>query len=1564
MGMKNTKQIDDLDYVQELLDNEHVWKDRKLNVSDILNRLLENHVFVEFEDSIVNKDNKIKEGIKNDHIYNETIMIDDKCKTKFRNIFKKLIQSSFCCTECISLFHLWNDKSKSCSTIISMIEMDCIKNSLETNFNMALVIDILLNNWKVLKNNEIRVLWLKLMNAEIIGKYSLSGCTFSMIILFMFDFETFKHFAQTFLSLHDENKLFLHTGLEEWNFIKEFYEKKFRTNAYSEISHEKAISALFIYLCIDGVYFDESINDIILMYTEIPMGKRLDFMLLKILFCIFTKSKKINFIFKQLIIDIAHSDHTVKILEKTSFRLKNDFIMYTQDIYILIDSLPMFIDLQLSDVYFKVMSNLKENLARKELYKVILVNNSKIFIRDFITNFLFCGELFLLSITDSNSMSSHQYKTKSLVKRSLEVLVYEFYNFEKLKDICFLYNLLTMWNKNFIEIVKMMEHKGGYKGINVQDFDVLLEFFFFDISNFVLIKNLKLFDIYKNIKKNVRIIFENQYNKFVIMDKHKIFYNVLIRQKDIQEFIQINPNIIYQIILFYQKYQIIIPEINVFFDILQEYHFDKHLFIALLDLLTITELFDRTTELLDLLSHKIDVRIDSDSKSLIINKLSQYDNTLIDNIIRSLKDEKHIHQYTGTLVQKQNDCKINHKNIKKSSGINIILNKSFPDEDIMIKDEVCSAKTSSKIQNNYKRMKLMHKNNKNENTHKKYQCKKLEINSFIDKEPIQNNNIETIEFDKYSNQVYSDPLVISYEEKPQLDAFSCTLNNENEKLDSHQENRICTDNVDSYNISICKSENEFYDKLNKKKPTVSIDQKNTILSNPGIYLSDNTLKKDIKLINESYNKESYKPFQKKTLKMDNPITKKPLNNDFFKKTDKSKNFMKNIKGFSRSSVKATRSILNQFNKPIPILTKDPSDKKFDPYQFSDLNLLPPVVKNVTREDKIENNFIYQSLLSNYSSIRHIGAQKYSFTNIADYLRFFIPLVINEIKSCIKKDNNIQKKYEHDFLKLEKITDFGPDLSEAYFSVKNNLNYIENDLIEFKIKKYIFQGILKETVSIKEKYILKIIINRNAAIKCNDYVKHKLLSSLNTYFREYNALFYFKYFALKNHILNPGLIENHATTEESIKTYKELFNVNHHQAEVLAYIANPSNKITLVQGPPGSGKTTLIVALINAFFSKIIKVDRVEGKSRILICAPSNTAIDEVIKRLRMGITLTSGESFVPFIIRMGCSNNISDETKDISLEYFLKEFDSEYSSIKNLRKIELLIKSDIICSTLSSSVHDSLFLTKLNIDLLIIDEACQSVETSTLIPLKHNPRKILMIGDPKQLPPTVINSSQFYEFSLFQRLSKFFKPLFLNTQYRMSEGIVELPSKLFYDSLLRTDPSCNVRENPFDKILDSISFINIDGQEVFVDNTSFINQIEAVEILSFINQINKFTETRSVAIISPYKAQVNYLTKMLKDISSETIKNIDINTVDAFQGQEKDLVIISAVRSDKIGFIYDERRLNVALTRAKFACVIFGNANFLSTNELWCKVINFCRDKNNFYDKFDFSRMIENKLNA
>ena len=313
------------------------------------------------------------------------------------------------------------------------------------------------------------------------------------------------------------------------------------------------------------------------------------------------------------------------------------------------------------------------------------------------------------------------------------------------------------------------------------------------------------------------------------------------------------------------------------------------------------------------------------------------------------------------------------------------------------------------------------------------------------------------------------------------------------------------------------------------------------------------------------------------------------------------------------------------------------------------------------------------------------------------------------------------------------------------------------------------------------------------------------------------------------------------------------------------------------------------------------------------------------------------------------SDKMKSMAKWIEINQEIDEAHDEIKRIENRMIKDIVNSSDVILATNSSAALESI--ARVKFDVAIIDEASQATIPSVLIPIAKAHRFILA-GDHKQLPPTIISDrAGDLEKTLFEELIRLypFKSQLLNVQYRMNSLLMKFPNEEFYDNGLKSDSS--VDDININDILESTkreeallfvdtSNVDSEGETHLKDSKSIINNLEA-KISSGIadDYMNLGVSEEDIGIISPYADQV----KIIQDMTP-----VEVKTVDGFQGREKEIIIISTVRSNNngnIGFLRDLRRLNVAITRAKRKLIIIGNKDTLITNPTYARLIKFCEDR-------------------
>lgn len=477
-----------------------------------------------------------------------------------------------------------------------------------------------------------------------------------------------------------------------------------------------------------------------------------------------------------------------------------------------------------------------------------------------------------------------------------------------------------------------------------------------------------------------------------------------------------------------------------------------------------------------------------------------------------------------------------------------------------------------------------------------------------------------------------------------------------------------------------------------------------------------------------------------------------------------------------------------------------------------------------------------------------------------------------------------------------------------------------------------------------------------------------------------------------------------TEDKVIKRYKNFLfsnsftiqNIESNYKDLVYRIIN-SKDFFVVHGPPGTGKTTLITEVVKNLIS---------SGEKILLCASSNFAVDLLVEKcikidnniLRIGNPIRISEHLSKTTLDYKIQNHpqyrdiinykkeaeiLIRQARSFKRNFNKAAYENRKSKLKEAKELyklskltEKVIEKNILESTniftiTLTGIYIYKFLWDINFDTIIIDEASQAMEPLTFLSFLLKPKiRIILAGDPKQLPPTTRVTNSGLRKTLLEKLieklgSNSSHSGFLNIQYRMNDDILSFPNKIFYNSLLISDSSTNNHILNIDKINKDVNFIFIDTAgsdyiEETLENTSSILNPGEADIL--INILKKYSESDterlySYGILSPYRAQINHIQTKLVEISILPNESIEVNTIDAFQGREKDCILLSLVRSNpggEIGFLSDERRLNVALTRAKREVIIIGDSETLGKHKIFNSLIEFTRSRGGYHSVWEF----------
>ncbi|QIW96006.1 hypothetical protein AMS68_001524 [Peltaster fructicola] len=413
----------------------------------------------------------------------------------------------------------------------------------------------------------------------------------------------------------------------------------------------------------------------------------------------------------------------------------------------------------------------------------------------------------------------------------------------------------------------------------------------------------------------------------------------------------------------------------------------------------------------------------------------------------------------------------------------------------------------------------------------------------------------------------------------------------------------------------------------------------------------------------------------------------------------------------------------------------------------------------------------------------------------------------------------------------------------------------------------------------------------------------------------------------------------------------------------------SKPLSLIQGPPGTGKTVTSATII-------YHLSKING-GQVLVCAPSNVAVDQLTERIhRTGLKVVrvtaksreDVESQVGFLslhqqVRMNDTN--VELAKLTQLKSELGELSSQdekkFKALTRGAEREILANADVICCTCVGAGDPRL--SKLKFRTVLIDESTQSAEPECMIPLVLGCKQAVLVGDHQQLGPVIMNKKAAkagLNQSLFERLVILgCAPIRLQVQYRMHPCLSEFPSNMFYEGSLQNGITMHQRvrkdvDFPW-PVADSpmMFWSNLGAEEISASGTSYLNRTEAQNVEKIVTRFFKAgVRPDAIGVITPYEGQRSFVVQSMQQSGSfrkEHYKEVEVASVDAFQGREKDFIVLSCVRSNDhqgIGFLSDPRRLNVALTRAKYGLVILGNPKVLSKHPLWHYLLLHFKERN------------------
>ncbi|XP_073243467.1 regulator of nonsense transcripts 1-like [Porites lutea] len=424
-------------------------------------------------------------------------------------------------------------------------------------------------------------------------------------------------------------------------------------------------------------------------------------------------------------------------------------------------------------------------------------------------------------------------------------------------------------------------------------------------------------------------------------------------------------------------------------------------------------------------------------------------------------------------------------------------------------------------------------------------------------------------------------------------------------------------------------------------------------------------------------------------------------------------------------------------------------------------------------------------------------------------------------------------------------------------------------------------------------------------------------------------------------------------------------LNHSQVYAVKTVLQ--RPLSLIQGPPGTGKTVTSASIVYHLAK--------QNNGQVLVCAPSNIAVDQLTEKIhKTGLKVVrlcakSREAIDSPVAFLALHNQVRnmDSVPELQKLQQLKDEAGElsaadekrYRSLKRNCERELLQHADVICTTCVGAGDPRL--SKFRFRTVLIDESTQATEPECMVPVILGCKQLILVGDHCQLGPVVMckkAANAGLSQSLFERLVVLgIRPIRLQVQYRMHPSLSEFPSNLFYDGTLQNGVTIAERQQsgvdfPWPVPDKPMFFYSTMGQEEIASSgTSYLNRTEAANVEKIATRfLRAGVKPEQIGVITPYEGQRAYIVQYMQfsgSLHANLYMEIEVASVDAFQGREKDYIILSCVRSNEhqgIGFLNDPRRLNVALTRAKYGIIVIGNPKILSRQPLWNHLLNYYKE--------------------
>eukprot|EP00746_Dinoflagellata_sp_MGD_P006801 gnl/MRDRNA2_/MRDRNA2_113405_c0_seq1.p1 gnl/MRDRNA2_/MRDRNA2_113405_c0~~gnl/MRDRNA2_/MRDRNA2_113405_c0_seq1.p1 ORF type:complete len:1143 (+),score=223.49 gnl/MRDRNA2_/MRDRNA2_113405_c0_seq1:269-3430(+) len=434
-------------------------------------------------------------------------------------------------------------------------------------------------------------------------------------------------------------------------------------------------------------------------------------------------------------------------------------------------------------------------------------------------------------------------------------------------------------------------------------------------------------------------------------------------------------------------------------------------------------------------------------------------------------------------------------------------------------------------------------------------------------------------------------------------------------------------------------------------------------------------------------------------------------------------------------------------------------------------------------------------------------------------------------------------------------------------------------------------------------------------------------------------------AVTNTIISSNGVIQAASSPPPVMACKAIMEHDFGNPSQRAAIADAvQSSVSLIQGPPGTGKTTTALYLMAEWVRAQREMPQVK-KTALLATSDSNIAVDNLVEGLaKVGmrvVRLGRPEMARPELLQF-CADEIAAKAMGVEKLGMLKDKEKRLAKEK-LRQI--IGDAEVVCCTCIGT--GSAMLSGYRFEKVLMDEASQATEAATIVPICKGCKQLVLLGDHCQLPPTVnsdLAAAEGLNLSLFERLARAgVQTNLLQEQYRMHPTISAFPRNHFYSGQLLDGIGAEHRPAPagfkWPDPARPVALVPVLGQEK-QDGTSWENMAEASKVVLIVGQIVQAgMDTSEVGVVTPYASQSRLLRRLLAKAGVSTGRDhggVEVNSVDSFQGREKDVVVMSCVRASArggIGFTSDWRRVNVAFTRARRGFIVVGEPSTLSRED-------------------------------